>query len=105
MVGLAGLALAVLLVGCGVSDAARPACDGVSEALCHAAHTVAEMHGLFLQPGQHVVSWTVRPSAAKACAETGPARADVKFKIDPPPGFVTVTVAETSNGALAVCLY
>ena len=101
---VAGPVLGLLLGGCGVFGIAAPQCDGVSAALCEAAHTEAEMHGLFLQQGERVVSWTVRPSAAKACPGVGPALADVQFKVEPA-GSVTVTVAETPNGALAVCTY
>ena len=99
------LAVGVALGGCGVFGTVAPQCDGVAAALCEAAHTEAETHGLFLKPGEHVVSWTVRPSAATTCPGLGTARADVVFKIEAPAGSVTVTVAETPSGALAACTY
>jgi hypothetical protein len=91
--------------GCSLLPDPTGVCDGVGDTLCAAAYAEAETRGLFLEAGQQVVSWRVRPTAAEDCPGGVDPLVDVVFELRNPTASVTISVGQLSNRTLAVCSY
>ena len=78
-------------------------CGEVALAPCQEAATLAFNFGLFLQPGQRVVSWRVREATYPGCASQGlEPKFDVIFELANPKWEKTATIGE-QYGKLHAC--
>ena len=78
-------------------------CGEVALAPCQEAATLAFNFGLFLQPGQRVVSWRVREAIYPTCASQGlEPKFDVIFELANPTLEKTATIGE-QYGKLHAC--
>lgn len=92
--------------GCSFLSGPTGDCDRVEGTLCAAAQAEAETSGLFLEAGQQVVSWRVRPTAAASCPGGMEPLVDVVFELRNPTASVTISVGQLSDrSTLAVCTY
>lgn len=83
------------------------ACGDIDARDCEAAIAEAYADGLFTQPGEVVVSVSVRPSTYMSCSyppNVTPAF-DVTFVLGNPAGDIEVTVGRTDGGKLIACSY